>query len=166
MKTLNNTVTCIDCGCTYVQSHPGERIVHGYRHKKILSYNAYHADDNKWPTYIFFEIREEIVKRASRILRTDDKSAREKEKAALEIFRVWWLTSFESLLFSASLSRTLETHPDFPGYVLSAIENQNHVQEILTREVRERLIVWANRKHANTQGIRWNSLGEVLARKK
>ncbi|ERI10703.1 hypothetical protein HMPREF0083_01198 [Aneurinibacillus aneurinilyticus ATCC 12856] len=166
MKNLNNTVTCIDCGCTYVHSRPGERIVHGYRHKKILSYNAYHADDNKWPTYIFFEVRKEIGKRAYQILCTDNKSMKEKEKAALEIFRVWWLTSFESLLFSASLSRTLETHPDFPSYVLSAIKEQDYVQGILTKEVSESLAAWANKRHANTKGIRWSSLGRLLARKK
>jgi hypothetical protein len=91
---------------------------------------------------------------------------KEKEKAALEIFRVWWLTSFESLLFSASLSRTLETHPDFPSYVLSAIKEQDYVQGILTKEVSESLAAWANKRHANTKGIRWSSLGRLLARKK
>lgn len=149
---MEEIISCSRCGCTYIKNSPSDRIIHGYRHKKILTYNTRHADGTLWLTYTFEEDRERETKTAFDVLYTEGATLEQKTDAALRLFQVHWINSFESVLFNKSLPKTLETHPDFPSYILISIETNKYEQNILTSEILDYLVYWAKLKGGKIKG--------------
>ncbi|WP_047154470.1 hypothetical protein [Aneurinibacillus tyrosinisolvens] len=160
MNVMNNQIiNCPLCGCTYIKNDPSERVSHGYRHKKILTYNNRHAGGPLWPIYLFETERENETRTAQDILCKVNSSKEEKFLAAITLFRIQWIESFESVLLSKSLPKTLGSHPNFPSYLLLFIKAKRYDENLITAEITDWLVEWAEERGGRTEGIRWKHRG-------
>ncbi|CEH29096.1 hypothetical protein AM501_10045 [Aneurinibacillus migulanus] len=165
MIDMESIITCSDCGQTYDQENASERIIHGYRHKKIMKYNRHHTDNLCWPQYACLDEREQLKYDAYTVLNNDKTSFEEKVEAAKIIYTTWWQQSFEAMLFKTSLPKSLEKHPDFPSYLLSIIEDEMHIPKSIPLEISQFLCLWARERNANKKGIKWRGVGKSYARR-